>query len=508
MPVTTLRLEALLSLHGLVTVAALLTYVSLTRALHQRRYPSAAIGWVISLLLLPYVALPLFLLFGTRKLAQGSLPLSDADSRAAHDLPWPQALAASMRLAPAAHYGGLSIHADGAASLVALRRVIDTASRTLDVCTFILRGDAVGREIGDALIGKARAGVRVRLLLDGIGRWLAPPPDLRRLRAAGVEVAIFVPVIHSPLRGRLNLRNHRKMVIADNEWLWSGGRNLAGEYFDDGGKGWRDLTFDCAGPLVDSASALFARDWAFANGAPRAGAASTREERPNALRASDAAPDERRAKGHIAPGAGAVGSARHLTTEIDPPIPAVVSGSNHSQPLAQLVPTGPDQGDDTLLSMIVTAAFRARRRIVAVTPYFVPDESLLGALTLAARRGVVVDLLIPARSNHRMADIARHRALRDLDRAGGHVHLLPRMIHAKCLVADDTIAFAGSANLDARSLYLNYEMMIAFYAAADVQRFSAWIDAQRHDAATYVAHPPGLVRDMAEGLVLTLAFQM
>ncbi len=459
MPVTTLRLEALLSLHGLVTVAALLAYVSLTRALHQRRYPSAAIGWVISLLLLPYVALPLFLLFGTRKLAHGNRRLTDADLRAARDLPWPQALAASMHLAPAAHYRDLSIHADNAASLEALRDVIGAASRTLDVCTFILGRDALGQAIGDALIDKAHAGVRVRLLLDGIGRWLGRPPDLRRLSAAGVEVAIFVPVIHSPLRGRLNLRNHRKMVIADGERLWTGGRNLAAGYFDGGDGGWRDLTFACAGPLVEAASALFARDWAFATGAPVPG---------------------------DVPGTGAQ-------------VP---------EPLAQLVPTGPDQVDDTVLSMIVTAAFRARRRIVAVTPYFVPDESLLGALALAARRGVVVDLLIPARSNHRMADIARHRALRDLDRAGGHVHLLPRMIHAKCLVADDTIAFAGSANLDARSLYLNYEMMIAFYAAPDVRRFAAWIDTQRRDATAYVAHAPGLVRDMAEGLVLTLAFQM
>lgn len=466
MPMTALRLEALLSLHGLITVAALLTYVIFTRAQHQRRYPSAAIGWVISLLLIPYLALPLFLLFGTRKLVHNPRQHGKPAIGALRELPWPQALAASMQLAPAAAYRELSIHADGAAALAALREVIDGATRTLDVCTFILGRDPLGQEISDALIRKARAGVRVRLLLDGVGRWMGGRANLGAFRAAGVEVAIFVPLVHSPFRGRLNLRDHRKMVIADRERLWTGGRNFAAEYFvgDRATTAWRDLTFDCRGELVGAASLQFARDWSFA----------TDDRAMEAVPLAD------------------VAAARTDTTAA----------------FAQIIPSGPDQTDDTVLSMLVTASFRARHRIVAVTPYFVPDESLLGALSLAARRGVVVDIVIPARSNHRMADIARHRPLRELVRTGCRVWMLPQMIHAKGFVSDDAIAFAGSANLDARSLFLNYEMMVAFYAPEDVRRFAAWIDAQRGDATPYVAQRPGALRDMAEGLVLAFAFQM
>ena len=150
----------------------------------------------------------------------------------------------------------------------------------------------------------------------------------------------------------------------------------------------------------------------------------------------------------------------------------------------------------------------ARRRILAVTPYFVPDETLVLALTTAARRGVAVDLVLPRRSNHRLADVARNRPLRDLVNSGARVWSLPYMIHAKAVVIDEAFALAGSANLDARSLFLNYELMIAFYRAADVRRFADWIDRERRAAQRYRPRAPGLLRDLGEGLVLWLAFQL
>jgi cardiolipin synthase len=138
----------------------------------------------------------------------------------------------------------------------------------------------------------------------------------------------------------------------------------------------------------------------------------------------------------------------------------------------------------------------------------VPDPTLLMGLTLAARRGVQVDVILPAKSNHHMADLVRPRALRDLAGAGARVSLVPHMIHAKAVVVDDTLALAGSANLDARSLFLNFEMMVAFYDRDDVRRFAGWIDRQMAGATRYVAHAPGLFRDLTEGLVLWLAFQL
>jgi cardiolipin synthase len=143
-----------------------------------------------------------------------------------------------------------------------------------------------------------------------------------------------------------------------------------------------------------------------------------------------------------------------------------------------------------------------------VTPYFVPDVALLQALCLAARRGVAVDLLLPARSNHRLSDLARSRALRSLAAAGARVWLAPGMLHAKLAVVDDALALGGSANFDSRSLFLNYECMLAFRQPDDVARFALWFERERVPASAYVATRPGLLRDASEGMLLWLGFQL
>ena len=175
---------------------------------------------------------------------------------------------------------------------------------------------------------------------------------------------------------------------------------------------------------------------------------------------------------------------------------------------AQLVASGPDQVDDTVYALLVTAAYRARRRIAIITPYFVPDAALLMALCMAARRGVLVDLLMPARSNHALSDIARRRALRTLADAGGRIWLAPHMLHAKLAVVDDVMALAGSANIDSRSLFLNYEMMMAFHDTAVVAHFADWFEAERVLAQRSIPKPPGFIGDVADGLVLWLGFQL
>ena len=461
----------MLTLHGALVVLGLAIYIVGSRTLRLRRRPSAAIAWVVALLLVPYVALPLYMVFGTRKIVDPRHPAGGREHPApvAGDPESPEVhlrkLAAAMSLPGAASYRQLEIHQDGAQALEALRGLIEGAARTLDICTFVFGKDAIGSEVAGRLARRAREGVRVRLLVDGIGAYLSGPPDFVRLKAAGVETALFVPPLRSTLRGRTNLRNHRKMAIADGERLWCGGRNLASEYFDDGAapahksRPWIDLSFDLRGPLAALARQQFEQDWAFATERPAPGAAP---EAPG-----DAQP-----------------------------------------PRGQLIASGPDQADDTVYTFLVSGFFAARRRILAVTPYFVPNSTLLMSLALAARRGVAVDLVMPEKSNHLLADMARHRALRELAGAGARVWFLPRMIHAKAVVIDDDLALAGSANLDERSLFLNYELMVAFYDPAAIERFAHWIAARREAAALYRARPPGLVRDIAEGLLLWLAFQL
>lgn len=493
-----------LTLHGLVTFVAVLLYVMTAHVLRQRRHPTAAIAWVLFILLVPYVALPSFLMFGSRKQARPR-PHAAPDPLALEtEGSWAVQTAVALGQAEPSAYHTLHVHADGKDALDALWQTIAGAEHTIDLCTFILGRDAVGKAVIDRLCAKARTGVKVRVMLDGLGRWMGGRPDLAPLRAAGAQVTLFVPPLHSPLKGRSNLRDHRKMLIADaahdSAQLWCGGRNLAAEYFGGGhgpnasGSAWRDLSFDLRGDLVEQARALFDHDWRFANG-------------HKAIAAPAGA------------GAGAVPSdtfdALFARTEPAPQLfgprqqaPAADSSETLPATSAQLIASGPDQVDDTVYSLLVTAAYRARERIALVTPYFVPDAALLQALCLAARRGVTVDLLLPARSNHRMSDLARSRALRALSNAGGRIWLAPQMLHAKLAIVDHTMAMCGSANLDSRSLFLNYEMMVAFHDRRAIAAFVAWFEREHLSARQHRPRRAGLLRDIGEGLVLWLGFQL
>jgi cardiolipin synthase A/B len=175
---------------------------------------------------------------------------------------------------------------------------------------------------------------------------------------------------------------------------------------------------------------------------------------------------------------------------------------------AQFLPSGPDQAEDTVHALLIDACFHARERILAVTPYFVPDAALETAMRLAARRGVSIHLCIPLVSNHRLADFARNRALRSLGNAGVNIHLLPYMNHAKGVVFDESLAVSGSVNLDSRSLLLNYECAMVFYGAREIDWLANWICALIPDAHSFDCRPPGLLRDIGEGLLLTVAYQL
>jgi cardiolipin synthase len=305
-----------------------------------------------------------------------------------------------------------------------------------------------------------RRGVRVRLLIDGVGALPLPRTWLNQLRDAGVEVAIFSPLLARKTQGPRNLRNHRKWTLADGERLWAGGRNLAAEYFItvDGTPPWTDLSYELAGPAAAAVGLQFEADWDAAGGRP--------------------------------------------ATAIEVP------QRDYSGGRTQFLPSGPDQMEDTVHAVLIDACFQATERMLAVTPYFVPDVSLETAMRLAARRGVKIDLCIPESSNHILADFVRNRSLRALANAGVSIHLLPFMNHAKAVVFDDTIALCGSCNLDSRSLLLNYESAMVFYDAPEIHWLARWILDLLPAGKTFDSHPPGLWRDICEGLLLTVAYQL
>jgi cardiolipin synthase A/B len=455
-----------ISLHSLVVVISVLAYILTTRAQRERRPPSIAIAWVLGMIALPYLVLPMYLMFGRRKLPRKTLSRSGVRSFAGH---WAQDLIESFGL-PGSSPAAVNLHRDGRESADALFSVMSSAVSRLDICTYIIGDDAFGREAMQRMIERARCGVDVRLLLDGVGAIQLPRSCFKSLELGGVETAIFSPLFARRTQGPRNLRNHRKLVIADGARLWAGGRNLAAEYFFGvaGATAWRDLTFDLQGAVAGAAAGQFELDWVAAGGKPAS---------------ADVAA--------VTDVAAVAGSAS----------PAAASE-------AQFLPSGPDQSEDTVHALLIDGCFQARDRMLAVTPYFVPDVSLETAMRLAARRGVRVDLVIPAKSNHRLADFARSRALRSLSQAGVNVHLMPYMSHAKAVVFDHSLALSGSVNLDSRSLLLNYECAVVFYGRAEINWLSQWIDAQIPETVPFDGRRPGLLRDLCEGLLLTVAYQL
>jgi cardiolipin synthase len=448
--------------HTLAIMVSILVYVLTTRVIGERRPPSIAIAWVLGMIAMPYLTLPMYLLFGRRKLPRKKASTNVVRRHGRH---WAEDLIESFDLGPASDVT-VRLHRDGNESAASLFDTMQAANYRLDVCTYILGNDAFGLDAMQRMAQCVERGVTVRLLLDGVGAIQLPQSFFKKLKSLGIQTQIFSPLLARKTQGPRNLRNHRKMVIADGKRLWAGGRNLASEYFIGlhGQPAWRDLSFDLEGPVAADAAQQFEADWVAAGGA-------TAPQKPATAEAEPQAPGETLCR-------------------------------------AQFLPSGPDQTEDTVHALLIDACFHVRERILAVTPYFVPDAGLETALRLAARRGVKVDLVLPAKSNHVLADFARNRALRSLSRAGVGIYLVPFMNHAKAVVCDESLALTGSVNIDSRSLLLNYESAVVLYGPVEIAWLAAWIEALKPLARSFDARPPNVLRDVCEGLLLTVAYQL
>jgi cardiolipin synthase len=435
--------------------------------LQQRRSPSSTIAWLLVILLAPYVGVPLYLIFGGRKVRRmagrkARIYQRPDQPRHGEDKGTVDQLLASYGVPPATAGNRLELLTDGHDAYQQVLKILSDARSTIHITTYILGRDDASRALVECLTHRAQSGVAVRLLIDDWGSWRVRRWSLAPLIEAGAEVSHFMPVFHAPFRGRANLRNHRKLVVVDGRIALTGGMNLAWPYIGppEAKDLWLDLSVVVEGPAVAELEALFASDWQFATGAD---------------------PD---ASGSPVPGPAAIGD---------------------DLSVVQVVASGPDVAGDPLYESLLALIFSARNRIWIVTPYYVPDEMLARALGLAARRGVDVRLIVPAHSNHLSADLARASYLRDLHNAGGHVLLFgPEMLHAKAVVFDDRLAVIGSANMDMRSLFLNFEVALFVSTPARVQVVAAW--AARLMAGSHPELPaPGWPRELAENVVRLLS---
>jgi cardiolipin synthase A/B len=445
----------------------LLALVLMAGLLRERRSPSSTIAWLLVILLLPYVGVPLYIMFGGRKMkrmARRKAPIFQpaVDGRGGNQSGTVERLLESYGVPPPTAGNRIELVTSGVDAYRKLIQLIEQARSSIHITTYILGCDEGSQALIDCLIERADAGVSIRMLLDDVGSWRVRRRMLAPLIAAGAKVAYFMPMLHIPFRGRANLRNHRKLIIVDGKIALTGGMNLAWPYIGPpGSQGlWRDLSVVVEGPAVLEMQALFASDWRF-----------TTDRDP---------------------------------TVLDPPSQEPPAMSMESS-VIQVVPSGPDVAGDPLYESLLALIFAARDRIWIVTPYFVPDEMLARALTLAARRGVDVRLIVPLRSNHLTADLARAGYMRDLHMAGGQVLLYtPVMLHAKAVVFDDSLAVIGSANMDMRSLFLNYEMALYVSTPAHVAQVADWAQALMADSKIELP-TRGWEREIFENIVRLLS---
>jgi cardiolipin synthase len=437
-------LQALAALH--VAIAGLIV-VDLLR-LH--RAPATTIAWMSALLLLPYAGIVLYFFAGAPRKHGARLSRFLRTHVTCAAAQSPEACMATEPLLRALGLPGVTLGnqvtlcAQNEFAAEQLLRVIAGAKERLFLSVFSFENDSIGARVLEHLAARARAGVAVRVLIDGYGSKEMRSEPIARLRACGAQVARFRPFFWSiAKRGASNYRNHRKMIVADGREAWVGGRNLAAKYltsFADGSH-WADLSLVVEGPAAAVLEAVCASDWREASGESLEFNAS-----------------------------------------------AIAHSSRNSGSAVQVLPSGPDLEDDTLHAVLMASAMNAVNKIWIASPFFVPDDALQSALRLAARRGVDVRIVTPRRSNQRFADWVRSSYLRDLQEAGARIALFERrVLHAKAIVIDDRLAIVGSANLDMRSLFTNHEICVALYSRRDVEAVACCIEQYLAESSLGVA---------------------
>jgi cardiolipin synthase len=410
---------------GLGILVGVLHIACIPLVLARRREPAVTLAWLLGLLLLPAIGVVLFWVFGRgavrrtarprqrllegRRISESHPDLGEVDEalRPLANAAWQAGMSAVT--------GGNRVHVlvNGQQAYPAKLEAIAKAERTLDAAYYIFSGDETGRRFRDALTAAAERGVRVRLLLDAVGCAWTWNSFFNPLRKAGGEVRTFLPL--SPLRARtLNLRNHRKILVADGSVGFTGGINIGDEF-----GGWRDTHLRIEGPAAADLETVFSDDWAYTTGQ---------------------APKEAPAKVNVG-----------------------------SDSFVQILPSGPDDRAEAIYQVYFAAIATAASTIDLTTPYFIPDRAIAVALVSAALRGVQVRILMPGSNNQQLTDLASRSYFDELLEAGVQIFLYdPGMIHAKTLVIDRAWASVGTANMDVRSFRLNFEVNALLYGGPEV----------------------------------------
>jgi cardiolipin synthase len=444
---------------------------------------TSAVAWCLFIFFVPLLGAVFFYLFGWqhverplhRKRRHKSLYLSSAP-RTAGDAPEPSEgetgsegdgqpgrptglqremhrIAVRSGAYPLTLGNHLDFYMDGRAAYDAMLAAIASATHHVHLESFIFQHDDIGKEYLTLLTRKAKEGVKVRLLFDAMGSLRLRHRRLRELIAAGGKAVPFLPL--DPLRRRMqvNLRNHRKILVVDGNVGFTGGLNIGDEYLGKVARFgyWRDTHLRVRGPAVADLQRVFAEDWDFASG--------EQLTRPN-----DQEAYRLYYQPQVAPG----------------PYPV------------QVIESGPDRDVKGIREVYFAAILKARKRVWIASPYFVPDAGLRDALRLAGRLGIDVRFLGQNHPDKWLAQYAARYHWAQVLPAGVKIYQYTRgMMHSKVVLVDDAWASVGTANLDNRSLYLNFEVNCLIYSPTAVAELAAAFERDLEDAIRLDRHVYG-----------------
>jgi cardiolipin synthase len=448
------------------------------------REPASRLAWIIVIIAVPILGMLAYLMLGETRISgrrrssgreiDARLPRPKGDEScfgqvqaSPHEAAF--ALARSINSLDPTCANSASIAADSNAAIDEMVADIDAAERHVHVCSYIWLADHNGLKVKDACIRAAERGVDVRILADALGSHrLIRSSHWSEMRDKGCHVRVALPVgnpLWTLIRGRVDLRNHRKLIIVDNRIAWCGSQNIADPEFRIKPRyaPWVDISTRWEGPVAQHCQFLFVSDWIAEGG----------EDISGLLSAASVPP---RTEGQI---------------------------------VAQVIGTGPTLSFDAMPTCFSELIHSARQELVVTTPYFVPDEQLLYALTSAARRGVKTIMAFPKRCDSRIVAATCQSYYADLLNAGIELYEYRLgLLHAKTMVADRTVALIGSANLDRRSFELNFENNILFsdpnFAAAVRDRQADYLtDSDRVTADQVAAF--GIGRRLWQNLLATMS---
>jgi cardiolipin synthase len=440
--------------HWIVAIAHIaFATIALVHAMLYKRDPRAALGWISVCVLFPLLGPLLYYMFGINRIqtqARKVAPLHLLKLHIGHEqgATWGTPEIATRKLGPQiqryVHVSDrvtsrpliagnkVEILHNGEQAYPAMLAAIDGAVKQVLLITYLFESDEVGNAFAAALSAARQRGVDVKVIVDGVGELYTWPRMRRKLHKAGIQVARFLPPKLLPPTFSVNLRNHRKILVVDGECGFTGGMNIGARHLVESASARRtaDLHFRVQGPVVAQLKMIFREDWRFATG-----------------KAQDFISQQQ----SVAPSDASELIEYAATSDI--------TNMQHGTTWCRCVSDGPNDDLDKISLVIMGAISAAQQSVTIITPYFLPSRELIATLQSAALRGVDVAVILPKQSNLRFVDWATRNLLWELLQRDVKIYYQPPPFdHTKLFIVDGVYAHVGSANLDPRSLRLNFEL--------------------------------------------------